>query len=228
MPKIDVDYSNTIIYKIYCKDETIKDVYVGHTTNFIQRKHLHKSACKNLNNTLKIYNVIRSNGGWDNWEMVEIAKYNCKDATEARIKEQEHYNDLKASLNSCPPYVDVSKYFCSTCNLQCCSPFQYKKHLDSNLNIPSIKSNFEYNYGYFPVIFENEVQLKRVFQKLNEENIFPRRYFYPSLNKLSYLKSLYSCPISENISSKIACLPLYFDIEKDVVLKICQIINKNL
>ena len=131
MPKMDVDYSNTIIYKIYCKDETIKDVYVGHTTNFIQRKHLHKSACKNLNNTLKIYNVIRSNGGWDNWEMVEIAKYNCKDATEARIKEQEHYNDLKASLNSCPPYVDVSKYFCSTCNLQCCSPFQYKKHLDS-------------------------------------------------------------------------------------------------
>lgn len=104
----------------------------------------------------------------------------------------------------------------------------YKKHLDSNLKIPSIKGNLEYNYGYFPVIFENEVKLKKIFQKLNEENIFPRRYFYPSLNKLAYLKSLYSCPISEDISSRIACLPLYFDIEKDVVLKICQIINKNL
>jgi dTDP-4-amino-4,6-dideoxygalactose transaminase len=104
----------------------------------------------------------------------------------------------------------------------------YKKNLDSNLKIPLLKDNLEYNYGYFPVIFENEAQLIRIFQELNKENIFPRKYFYPSLNKLAYLKSFYSCPISEDISSRIACLPLYFGIEKDVILKICQIINKNL
>jgi len=130
MPKTDVDYSNTIIYKIYCKDKTITDVYIGHTTNFIQRKYLHKSSCNNLNNTLKIYNVIRSNGGWENWDMIEIAKYNCKDATEARIKEQEHYNELNSSLNSCPPYVDKSKYFCTTCNLQFFGSKQYAKHIN--------------------------------------------------------------------------------------------------
>ena len=50
MPKTDVDYSNTIIYKICCKDESITDVYVGHTTNFIQRKYSHKISCSNLNN----------------------------------------------------------------------------------------------------------------------------------------------------------------------------------
>jgi spermidine/putrescine-binding protein len=99
MPKKEVDYSNTIIYKIYCKNEIITELYVGHTTNFIQRKYSHKISCNNLNNDLKIYNVIRSNGGWDNWDMVEIAKYNCKDSTEARIKEQEHYNKLKSYLN---------------------------------------------------------------------------------------------------------------------------------
>ena len=104
----------------------------------------------------------------------------------------------------------------------------YKSNLNNSLKIPSLKDDFKYNYAYFPVIFDNESQLKLVFQKLNEENIFPRRYFYPSLNKLTYLKSFYPCPISEDISSKIACLPLYFDIEKDIVLKICQIINKNL
>ena len=90
MPKDIIDYSQTIIYKIYCKDATITDVYIGHTTNFIKRKYQHKICC-NGNTKLKIYETIRSNGGWENWDMVEIAKYNCKDATEARIKEQEHY-----------------------------------------------------------------------------------------------------------------------------------------
>jgi len=130
MPKKDVDYSNTIIYKICCKDESITDVYVGHTTNFIQRKYAHKIASNNLNNTLKIYNVIRLNGGWENWDMVEIAKYSCKDSIEARIKEQEHYNIMKACLNSCPPYVDIKKYFCNICNLQCKSPKQYNEHMN--------------------------------------------------------------------------------------------------
>ena len=118
MPKKIIDYSNTIIYKIYCKDECITDIYVGHTTNFIQRKSTHKAACNNQNNDFKIYKIIRENGGWTNWDMIEIAKYNCKDSTEARIKENEHYNQLKATLNSCPPYVDKKNYFCSKCNLQ--------------------------------------------------------------------------------------------------------------
>jgi hypothetical protein len=129
MPKTDVDYSNTIIYKIYCKDESIKDIYVGHTTNFTQRKYSHKINSNNLKNNVKIYETIRHNGGWDNWDMIEIAKYCCKDATEARIKETYHYNELKASLNSCPPYVDMKKYFCLHCNIQCYSPSHYKNHL---------------------------------------------------------------------------------------------------
>jgi hypothetical protein len=138
MPKKEVDYSNTIIYKIYCKDKNITDVYVGHTTNFIQRKYSHKIACNNLTNDLKIYNVIRCNGGWDNWDMVEIAKYNCKDSTEARIKEQQHYDILKSSLNSCPPYVDIKQYFCSDCNLQCMTPKQYENHMNCNKHIKKI------------------------------------------------------------------------------------------
>jgi hypothetical protein len=46
---------------------------------------------------------MRQNGGWDNWNMVEIAKYNCQDATEARIREQEHYDLLKPTLNHANP-----------------------------------------------------------------------------------------------------------------------------
>lgn len=99
MPKDNIDYSNTIIYKIQCKDPLVKDLYVGHTTNFSQRKYAHKISCKNFPNT-KPYNFIVQNGGWDNWDMIEIAKYNCKDSTEARIKEQEHYKVLNSTLNN--------------------------------------------------------------------------------------------------------------------------------
>ena len=132
MPKNEIDYSNTIIYKIVCKDEKIADLYVGHTTNFVKRKCLHKNSCNNLNNKLKIYNIIRENGGWENWDMIEIARYNCKDHTQARIKEQEHYDLLKADLNSCPPYVDKTKFFCKDCKIHCSSQYDYDKHIKCN------------------------------------------------------------------------------------------------
>jgi hypothetical protein len=132
MPKDNIDYSNTIIYKIYCKDEAITDVYVGHTTNFVVRKYHHKNACNNSKINLKIYKTIRENGGWDNWDMIEIAKYECNDSTEARIKEQFHYKELKASLNSCPPFVDKKTYFCNICNLQINTPKCYKNHMNSD------------------------------------------------------------------------------------------------
>jgi len=108
MTKGIIDYSNTIIYKIFCNDANITDLYVGHTTNFIKRKYQHKILC-NSSNKIKIYDIIRENGGWDNWTMIEIAKYNCKDSTEARIREQEHYDLLKPTLNTINPITN-NKY----------------------------------------------------------------------------------------------------------------------
>ena len=51
MPKNEIDYSNTIIYKLICKDDNVKDLYVGHTTNFVQRKHAHKDNCIIVNSS---------------------------------------------------------------------------------------------------------------------------------------------------------------------------------
>jgi len=106
MPKTIIDYSNTIIYKISCKDQTITDLYVGHTTNFVQRKHAHKQSCinmKSINYKCKLYEVIRNNGGWSNWQMDIINFYNCKNHYEARQKEQESFVSLNATLNSIEP-----------------------------------------------------------------------------------------------------------------------------
>ena len=145
MPKNEIDYSNTIIYSISCKDKTISDVYVGHTTNLIKRKCQHKVSYNNLNNKLKIYETIRKNGGWDNWEMKEIAIYNCKNKDEARIKEQKHYEELNSSLNYCPPYVNLLKYYCNICNINCLCSEGLKKHLNTNkhttiFNVKTINS----------------------------------------------------------------------------------------
>ena len=140
MPKNEIDYSNTVIYKIYCKDKSISDTYVGHTTSFIKRKYQHKLCCNNLNNKLKIYHCIRENGGWENWEMVELGTYNCKNSEEARIKEQEYYEEIKPALNVASPYSDNLKAYCYFCKTQCDSFNGYNVHINTN----SHKKNVEY------------------------------------------------------------------------------------
>lgn len=107
MSNPDKDYSNTIVYKITCKDPSIQDVYVGHTVNFVQRKKAHRRACMNSkypNHNCKVYKVMRNNGGWDNWNMDIVAFYKCNDLDEARQKEQEHFVALNATMNSVEPF----------------------------------------------------------------------------------------------------------------------------
>ena len=99
MPKNSENYSNTTIYKITCKDNTVKDCYVGHTSNFKNRIYTHKSNCINKNKTY-VYQFINNNGGWNNWEMTSIETHCCQDNIEARTLEQVWCKKLKATLNS--------------------------------------------------------------------------------------------------------------------------------
>ena len=86
--------------------------------------------------------------------------------------------------------------------------------------------DLEYNYSYYPVLFESEEVLLRIFENLAAEQIFPRRYFYPSLNTLPYLNKRQSCPVSEDICRRIACLPLSHEIELKFIEKIISIIKQ--
>jgi dTDP-4-amino-4,6-dideoxygalactose transaminase len=74
------------------------------------------------------------------------------------------------------------------------------------------------------VLFENEAQLLKVQEVLNEQQIFPRRYFYPSLNTIDYTKGE-EMPISESIESSILCLPFYIVLSQDALNQICSLIN---
>ncbi|TSJ39880.1 DegT/DnrJ/EryC1/StrS family aminotransferase [Fluviicola chungangensis] len=84
-----------------------------------------------------------------------------------------------------------------------------------------------YNCAYYPLLFESQQTLLHIKKALEEQNIFTRRYFYPSLNSLNYVTEQ-SCPVSESVSERILCLPIYFDIGEATVQRICEIIHSNM
>lgn len=104
----------------------------------------------------------------------------------------------------------------------------YDRLLSGRVQRPRKQDGLDYNYAYYPVVFRSESELLRVFDRLHSEDIFPRRYFYPSLNNLPYLHNAAHCPVSEDISCRIACLPLYPDLKDEEVTKIAQIIGDSL
>ena len=89
---------------------------------------------------------------------------------------------------------------------------------------PELPLDTGYNYAYYPVLFESENHLVKVKKSLNAIDIFPRRYFYPSLNTLAYLEDYDSCPVSEEISRRVLCLPLYPQLSFDAVRTITDCI----
>lgn len=84
------------------------------------------------------------------------------------------------------------------------------------------------NYSYFPIVFGSKSDCLKVIEALNAKHIYPRRYFYPSINTFTRLFPYISMPNSENIASRILCLPLYYSLEMDDINRIIDIIKKAL
>jgi flagellar biosynthesis/type III secretory pathway protein FliH len=93
-----------IVYKIYCKDSSITEFYIGSSVDFKTRKRKHKSDCNNTNSAkynYKVYKFIRENGGWDNWEFETLLEVEVVDKEELRLKYERPYQlDLLPELNS--------------------------------------------------------------------------------------------------------------------------------
>jgi hypothetical protein len=104
-----IDYENTPItfYRFACNDSDIVSSYVGHTVSFRQRKNTHKNRCNNEKYkyySLKIYQTIRDNGGWDNWKMIEIERRICVDKRDSERYEQKLIEELQADMNMIRAY----------------------------------------------------------------------------------------------------------------------------
>ncbi len=97
-----VKYNESVIYKICCKDVNVKEEYVGSTTNLHRRKTCHKSNCNNVNaNSYKfhVYNFIREHGNWQNWDLIEVERYNAIDKHDLHKRERYWIETLNSVLN---------------------------------------------------------------------------------------------------------------------------------
>ena len=99
----------------------------------------------------------------------------------------------------------------------------YDSQLGTLLARPLFPEGLEYNFAYYPVITESKDETHAIIQALNKVNIFPRRYFYPSLNTLHYVNGE-SCPASEEASSRVLCLPLFAGLSEEDQELICKTI----
>jgi dTDP-4-amino-4,6-dideoxygalactose transaminase len=93
---------------------------------------------------------------------------------------------------------------------------------------PVLKLSVERNYAYYPIFLESEEMLIQVKKALEGEDIFPRRYFYPSLSTLTFVTEKSNCPISDDFAPRALALPLYYDLAHADVERISNIINNTI
>jgi len=173
-----IDYSKTIMYKLVPKDLNSTLIYIGHTTNFRSRKYAHKSNCNNENSrdyNLKVYKMIRENGNWDEWEMIEIEKFSCNDKREAEKRERELMEEHNANLNSILP-------ICSR-----------KEYLEKNKDVISIRQLKWYEKNKNTVLVKQKIYREKkkddisaklkVYYKKNKDAIRIRHQQYHQKNK---------------------------------------------
>jgi hypothetical protein len=171
MPKVEIDYSNTLFYKIYCVNPDITDMYIGHTTNFIQRKYAHKQCTANSKSPIynsKLYTYIRNHGGWDNWNMEIIAFHKCEDKYVAREYEQKYFKEYKATLNSiqpcAPPKIKLEierekkePLYCNTCNVSFATTNLHEVHNKTKKHINGLETMEIMDIQKMPIIIKHFV-----------------------------------------------------------------------
>ncbi|PIB36602.1 aminotransferase DegT [Reichenbachiella sp. 5M10] len=123
------------------------------------------------------------------------------------------------------------------CNLEYIDAILAKRKSDSewydselsktNLTKQHVSPNSSANYSYYPVLFSSQKECKRMLNILSSHDIHPRRYFFPSLSSLNYVTKTHT-PISDNIASRILCLPLYYSLTKEEISHLCKVIIQNI
>jgi hypothetical protein len=169
MPKLPMDYSKTIIYKIEHIDNDSL-VYVGHTTCWDKRKYNHKFNCYNEKGghyNLKLYQMIRENGGWEKFKMIEVEKYPCNDRREAERRENNVMKKFKPNMNTNRSYIT-------------------KEELDE-LHRVCIKKYYENNKekinSQMKEYYENNKEKAKLYRDINKEKIKEQRRAFYKENK---------------------------------------------
>jgi len=185
MPKIEIDYSKCVIYKICCKEPSITYEYYGHTTNKTKRKQQHKATCNNENDkgyNLKVYKTIRENGGWSNWDFVVIEEYPCGNVDEARLRER-YWIELKQPImNSMlrPILTEEEKKNKYEENREEIIEYQKKRYEEKREELIEYQKNHhndnrEEYIDYQKKYYQETKDKKKKYQEENKDKIIERR-----------------------------------------------------
>ena len=163
-----------------------------------------------ITNSIDIHEKIKSmrNSGFDDKKNIISIGTNSK------------MNELNAALG-----IANLKYLGKTTQYRKRINEIYRNELTDIKNISFQQIVKGSNFAYFPIIFSDEYLCIKVLKELNDNNIFPRRYFYPSLNEIKILNNYTPCPISESISKRIICLPSHNKVSEEDLLVIAKVIK---
>lgn len=98
----------------------------------------------------------------------------------------------------------------------------YYDKLAGKVEFQELNQDATYNYSYFPILYKTEEELLAAIKRLNEEDIYPRRYFYPSLDTLDYIDNADVCRVSRDVAGRIMCLPIYPGLSEDALFKVIE------
>jgi len=174
----DEDEYIFIMYKIVPKNKELNYCYVGHTVNFNERKRAHVLNTSNINDKrhyhLKHYEAIRQNGGWDEWEMIELEKFIGKTKLEARIREQQLIEQYEANLNSLKAYITEDERKATKNTIT-------EKYRENNKELLKEQTK-KYKEEHKDIIAE---QMK-IYRAENKEKIYEKTKEYREKNKEKY------------------------------------------
>ena len=179
-----VNYQNSVVYKLCCKDPSIPDEYIGSTTCRYRRKNSHKSICCNENSkgyNLYVYQFIRENGGFDNWIMIILEEYPCENKRQLEMRERYWIEERKSTLNRRIPLrenQEIIQY----------REEQIKKY--RNENKEEIK---EYQDKYREENKEQIREQQKKYKKENKEEIkeYKKKYRKENKEKINEYKKRY-------------------------------------
>jgi hypothetical protein len=197
MPKVEIDYTQTIIYKICCKDTLITDIYVGSTTNFANRKNHHKYCCNTITApqyNFNIYQFIRTNGGWNNWDIIEVEKYNAIDKLDQSKRERYWLEYFSATLNIQIPSRTIIEW-----------TKQNKEHLN------------EYRKQYCEEHTEPISERRKDYYQENKEHINEKNKDYYQENK-EHINEKKKDYYQENKEKITKTKKLYYNQNKNIIL----------
>jgi hypothetical protein len=221
MPKIEIDYSKTVMYKLrHITDINDTEVYIGHTTNFSKRKAQHRINCNCITNdayNTKKYQIIRSKGGWGEWEMQPIESYPCANKIEACIREEYWRNHYNAQLNALKAHTteqerkEALKEFAKVYN-----PVYYQEHKEDEHFIEVRRNYYEANKEHINknknIYYHNNKEVILAKQKehyeVNKEEILAQSKTYRDKNKekiSQYDKERYITTKKAHLTEKITC-----------------------